>query len=169
MYDSISLTHNSKYGQHFVAAKEIQPGEQIFISKPYVMIANDKKFHSYCAHCVNVLWSSVPCENCNFSLYCSQECKDEAQNSYHDIECRCLQFILAEGTMNYYIHVAVRSVIKGVKEFGSIKNLLEQVKQVDYQPGMTFFIWHIYLSFFFFFYTDIFSKAGICTYLSILI
>lgn len=135
IFDSINLNHNTKYGHHLVATQDIQPGKIIFISKSYTAVASFKQFQSYCAHCVNVLWSSVPCQNCGFSLYCSEQCRNEAMNSYHDIECHCLQFILCDNLVDYQIHLALRSVIMAVKEFGSIDALIQVVQDVDNLPN----------------------------------
>lgn len=134
IFDSISLTRDNKYGHHLVATQDIQPGQLVFVSSPYVAITSIKNFTSYCAHCVNVLWSSVPCDNCCFTLYCSEQCRDKA-SIYHKLECLCLQSILCNDLVDNHVHVALRSVVLAVNEFGSIEGLIKVVRGVDHSSN----------------------------------
>ncbi|KAJ8679805.1 hypothetical protein QAD02_015592 [Eretmocerus hayati] len=85
--DSVVMNWSKTYGRHFIASRDIEPGEIIMCEKsPYASVDVDQMY-LVCAHCLAFAWSGIPCDTCVLTIYCSEECKKEAWSEYHDIMC----------------------------------------------------------------------------------
>lgn len=126
-----------------IATRNINPGEIIFVEKPYVSCLNIKKHYIYCCHCLSVAWTGIPCNNCSWFIFCSEKCKEDACKEYHDVECTCVPYIahflnfLQEETKENVIFdtLSIRALIKGVKEVGSIEKLKAFLLNIDNSRG----------------------------------
>lgn len=127
--EAIALVHNRKYGRHMVATRKISPGEILMIEKPFatVLRLND---YIHCSYCLKMSWTNVPCSGCILMLYCSEKCRDEAWNEYHDMECPVIGYLVDSNLRETEIF-ALRIVILGLKSAGSIQALEEEVNVVD--------------------------------------
>ncbi|XP_011502289.1 PREDICTED: SET and MYND domain-containing protein DDB_G0273589-like [Ceratosolen solmsi marchali] len=138
VFNSVDLTYNDEYGWHLTATRDIQPGEIIFVVKPYVVVQNFTKSQNFCNNCLNVIWTGIPCKACPCCMFCSKKCHDEAMEKYHSIECPILQFVVSgDSWLDYHIQASLRAVVMGVKEFGSITNLRDKINEFDSFPDDT--------------------------------
>ncbi|KAJ8665312.1 hypothetical protein QAD02_006974 [Eretmocerus hayati] len=91
--DSITMLHNKKYGRHYIAARDIKPGEVLMSEEsPYVSVEFDQMY-LICSHCLAFAWTAIPCDHCVFAVYCSETCKNIAWSQYHDVQCSILPFL----------------------------------------------------------------------------
>ena len=122
-FESVTLENNNKYGNHLIAARDIKPGEVIFIEKPYVTTLNLHKAHFYCSHCFTLSWAMIPCDSCSWCMFCSENCKKEAWEKYHDIECDAYGTIKPGNEDEPYVQTSIRSLILAIREAGSAEKL----------------------------------------------
>lgn len=127
--------YNKKYGRHLVADRDIQMGELIYIDKFYVTTANSSKFYAYCSHCLALSWTTIPCDQCSFYMYCSENCKDQAWQNYHDIECSVKFGKHPKDHTDYYVQLGLRALVMGFKEIGGIEKLRELTNEIDKCKG----------------------------------
>ena len=128
----VMIKHNKKYGNHLVASRDIYPGEIIIVEKFYASCLNLNKTFTSCHHCLNVCWSGIPCNDCAWAMFCSEECKSKALESYHDIECYLIPYVRIFGEdLVYNNHICIRVLIQAIKEAGSISKLRAQLKAID--------------------------------------
>ncbi|XP_059490584.1 uncharacterized protein LOC132205511 [Neocloeon triangulifer] len=94
---ALCIKENSNYGQHFVAKRNIQTGEVLFVEEPLVCGLVEKRNRemnefvtsfTHCFHCFKLCFTLSPCDHCSFAMFCSNECKKEAWKNYHEIECK---------------------------------------------------------------------------------
>lgn len=130
-YDSVAMKHSAKYGRHLVAKHHIKPGEIIMVVKPYIRCLNLNNSHAFCGHCLKTSWASIPCDYCNWCMFCSEKCKQEAWQQYHDIECLVIPYIIADQVTDYWKQLALRATIIAMRDAGSIEKLKEELKKVD--------------------------------------
>lgn len=129
-FSAVEIKYSGKYGRHLVATRDIEPGEVIFVEKPYTKFLNVKKLHAYCSHCFKTTWANVPCKHCSWTMFCSEECRNDAWEQYHDLECSV--YGCSRGDDNdVFKQLAVRSLILGVREAGGVKNLRSELKRMD--------------------------------------
>ncbi|XP_044014564.1 SET and MYND domain-containing protein 4-like [Aphidius gifuensis] len=122
---SVELKCSLKYGRHVVATRDIGAGDIIGIQKPYASVVKMNMRYNICWHCKKQTWASVACNSCSQVVFCSDDCKKQAQDNYHDIECRVLSQIMAFGVCEY-VYVALRLVIMAFKQS---KNSFVQLKE----------------------------------------
>lgn len=133
-FSLVEMQFNEKYGRHLVAATDIKPGEVIYIEKPYVQFVNTGSKNAYCSHCFATVWDNIPCDYCNWAMFCSEKCKKEAWEKYHDIEC----FVYSEFQMDNddsYRQLALRIISQALKEYGSVECLKEELSTWGHGTG----------------------------------
>lgn len=139
-FDSISIKRNKKYGRYLIANRDFEAGEIIFVENPFVKVINLKNVHIYCSHCLKTSWSTIPCDYCNWCMFCSEDCKKKAWQEYHDIECMVITDLLANFkcddlmTRDYQL-LTIRSLIIGIKKAGCISSLQQELQAVDNCKG----------------------------------
>lgn len=137
-FSSVSIAHNDKYGNHLIAAKDIEAGEVIFVEKPYVFTVDTDKTLTHCDYCYKISWSSLPCNTCAKCMYCSEDCRREAWNEYHEIECAALlncEFSHLDVFVEQIAMVTLRALILGVKESGGVEKLRNNLEKLDEKRG----------------------------------
>ncbi|XP_014215994.1 SET and MYND domain-containing protein 4-like [Copidosoma floridanum] len=126
----LDLKFNEKFGRHYVATRDIKPGECLIAEKTYAMIINPSNIYTHCSHCLMKAWDSIPCEHCIYAMYCSTKCKDDAWKQYHDIECPVKGYLFAAETRQTDIF-SLKLTLLAVREFGSIENLRREFNKID--------------------------------------
>ncbi|NXU83335.1 SMYD4 protein, partial [Xiphorhynchus elegans] len=122
---SLSLNFDTERGRHLVASQDIVPGQRLLKEEAFVSVlcpgeslllqdrdtAWDTRVTNadlYCHRCLRQLLASVPCRECSYAKYCSQDCADMAWEQYHRIECSLGALLL---TLGVFCHVALRTVL----------------------------------------------------------
>ena len=148
-FDSISIRHNEKYGRYLSAKRDFGAGEIIYVENSSIKVINHINFYIYCGHCLATSWSTVPCDYCHWCMFCSEKCKNEAWEKYHDIECIIIAHLLEQGHVLRQIHylmLTVRLLIIGAREASGINNLKSELKAVDSCTGKLYlYIFSYYL------------------------
>lgn len=134
---SVTVQYDENYGKHLVATRDIKPGEIICINKLYVSCLNLKNFHAYCGHCFTKSWVNIPCDRCNWCMFCSEECKKLAWMEYHDFECTIVSYLISNHEIDYYDRLSLRSLFKGIRESGSISKFKVDLQSADKYIGKT--------------------------------
>ena len=140
---AISIKYNDAEGRHIVANRKIQPGEILVLEKNYCQVVDFECQYLFCAHCMKFTWSSIPCDQCIYSLYCSEKCKVEAWNRYHSFECLVLSHLYSFKCDQYpyfcsqdttdgeamirNITLALRLLLLSVHEFGGRNELVNEL------------------------------------------
>ncbi|KAJ8673126.1 hypothetical protein QAD02_004388 [Eretmocerus hayati] len=88
--DNIIMTSNEKYGRHYVAKRDIRPGEIVMCEKSQFASVDIEQMYLVCSHCLAFSWAGIPCDHCIFTIYCSELCKKEAWSEYHQVLCPML-------------------------------------------------------------------------------
>lgn len=142
----LKLRTSVKFGNHVFTGRNLAIGDVICIEKPLFggMYAEDgsanheKDSHfQRCFHCFSYSNMNLfPCENCNFVLFCSLMCQQEAHNIYHKYEC----------SINMKLH-GVQHIVLSMRSFffalylhnGSIAELRAAIEARAGAPPMTIF------------------------------
>lgn len=136
-FSSVKIQSNVKYGRHLVANKDLNPGDVIFIEKPYIQCPNLYNVHGFCSHCFINCWANIPCNDCSWAMFCSEKCRTEAWHQYHDIECSVWASAKEPGDGTPQ-KLALRSLILALKEYGSLENIKAEMKAIDECTGNNF-------------------------------
>ncbi|XP_044014090.1 SET and MYND domain-containing protein 4-like [Aphidius gifuensis] len=129
--NSVGLEYSKKHGRHVVATQDIKAGDVIGIQKPYASVVKMNVRYNVCWHCKKQTWTSIPCDTCSQVVFCSDDCKKQAQDNYHDIECVVLCQAMAFGVREC-VYTALRLVIMALKQSSnSFEKLMETVHEID--------------------------------------
>ena len=131
--DAVEVYCSEKYGRHLIATRDLKPGELVLVEKFYAASVNSKKPYAYCSHCLAISWSTIPCDQCAYNMFCNENCKEEAWKRYHDVECLLdLNFSCFD---SFYMQLSIKSLIMGIREAGSIEKLKIMINNIDKCPG----------------------------------
>ena len=113
--NDIKLIHTEEKGRHLVATQDIYPGEILISESPYSSILLPEYFDTHCQTCYHRVMAPIPCWCCAkvrqkyfldsefYNLlfvqvrFCSDECRSEAWERFHKVECQQLNLILDAG------------------------------------------------------------------------
>lgn len=139
---SVILEYNETFGRHYVAARDMKPGEIIMVEEGYICVPKNNLRYILCSHCLVFSWNGIPCSSCPFAIYCSEDCKQEAWQDYHDIECSIfphLDFLRSgkNGCVMADVAIALRIFLKALKKEG-LDAVLDEAEAIDYGKGWQF-------------------------------
>lgn len=121
----LELRTNVNEGRHIVTNKPLKPGEIIAIEDAFIHGTYEDFNYRRCTHCTkeNML-NLIPCDSCTNSMFCSQECMNEAVDDFHKFECPITDFLTAFQPLRF----ALRLVVRGIQCFTSADELFEFMK-----------------------------------------
>lgn len=132
--DAIKISYSNEYGRHIIATRDIKPGEAILLHKPYASYLIENGIYQFCSYCMKQTWSSVPCNHCVHTVYCSDKCRDFAWSEYHDIECKLIE-VSSEWGLGERPMLALKMTILAIREAKSIENLEKKLIKLDEITG----------------------------------
>lgn len=90
----IKLVYTEDKGRHLVAAEDISPGEILIVENPYSSILLPEYYSTHCQTCFHRTIAPIPCWCCATVRFCCDECRTEAWERFHKVECQQLNLIL---------------------------------------------------------------------------
>lgn len=100
----ISLDYDEQKGRKLIANKPIEMGEMLLGETAFASMLNSDYYLAFCNHCQEQLNGyGVPCDHCDYALFCSQRCLDEALKSYHKDECGKLSDLINQLGVGYLV------------------------------------------------------------------
>ncbi|XP_069701173.1 SET and MYND domain-containing protein 4-like isoform X2 [Periplaneta americana] len=85
---ALDLRCNEEKGRHVVTNREVKMGDILFVEKPYAFVVLPDQYKVHCHHCCGPYIAPVPCWGCTQGLYCSDACRQQSWDQYHQWECR---------------------------------------------------------------------------------
>lgn len=105
--ESLEVKCDKKFGRMIVAKEDLSVGDVIAIERPFLKILKhdpddveypQTNIYHYCANCLDDnLLDLIPCRYCISTMFCSQKCMDEANETFHRYECEILTKLQAYG------------------------------------------------------------------------
>ncbi|CAB3368795.1 Hypothetical predicted protein [Cloeon dipterum] len=94
--DALKLEVDSEDKIHrFVATREINAGEILISEEPLVSFLNPDQLDR-CCFCMHHAYNLIPCDTCQWEVYCSERCKGEAKD-LHSKECALMPALQSAG------------------------------------------------------------------------
>eukprot|EP00092_Neocalanus_flemingeri_P020363 GFUD01022061.1.p1 GENE.GFUD01022061.1~~GFUD01022061.1.p1 ORF type:complete len:706 (-),score=132.76 GFUD01022061.1:307-2382(-) len=89
----VKIRYHPDKGRYLVVEKDVGPGEILLIEKPYSSILLPEFYTTHCQTCYQRVSAPMPCWCCSKVRFCSDECRLDAWESFHKIECQQLDLI----------------------------------------------------------------------------
>ena len=106
---SVEIKYEPGRGRFAVAARDIEIGTTLFREIPLTYTLNPERFGTHCQNCFIPVRGVIPCKKCTWVIYCSPECRDIADQSYHKTECGIIKLLLESG-LNVYAYLVLRLI-----------------------------------------------------------
>ena len=107
LHRGLTVKYSSSRGRHVVATEDIKCGAFLGLEEPSLALLWSDQLVKHCSACFTPVLSLVPCYTCSAVVFCCQECRALAWNTYHQFECKAM-----EGLTSAYqnIFLAYRAV-----------------------------------------------------------
>ena len=86
--NKVAIKRDPVKGRLIQAKEDIGFGEKLLQENPFAFLLDHQYYLAFCAHCMQQLHGrGLPCQGCDHVLYCSDNCRLQADKSYHPMEC----------------------------------------------------------------------------------
>lgn len=126
----LEVVYSDEMGRHVCAKEDINVGEVLVIEDPYFTLLLKSQYLLCCSYCLLSNLNLLPCNNCCFAMYCSEECKVRALKEYHSVECDLMATLFKMEFTKLELS-ALRTVIKARNDHADWKSLFETIKEAD--------------------------------------
>ncbi|XP_012060249.1 PREDICTED: SET and MYND domain-containing protein 4-like [Atta cephalotes] len=118
--DSVELQVDEARGRHLVATRDIRPGTVLIVDRPFSFSTDASALDRNCLHCHATLKLEdsvrVPCRNCQTVAFCTEVCRKESWEMYHQYECSVFNYFFKNSLNNErqqssYLLLAYRTTI----------------------------------------------------------
>jgi len=89
----VVIKYHPDKGRYLTVEREVRPGELLLLEKPYSSILLPEFYPTHCQTCYQRVAAPMPCWSCSKVRFCSDECRLDAWESFHKIECQHLDLI----------------------------------------------------------------------------
>lgn len=125
---AVRLVHDPKTGLSFKATKSINIGDVILIEKSqlvHVLLIDSVNIGNLCDYCLKRCKGLIPCERCSHALYCSKECRANAYEEYHRIQCNfgCFE--------SHDIQFVVKLLVKLTENGTKLEEAIEYCEELE--------------------------------------
>lgn len=113
--------HRNLYGG-IVTTKNFLPGDVLVVEKPLTA-------HTFniCAYCLRESGSLQPCK-CNFVMFCSQKCKEDAFATFHQIECPLMDYLSCFALADQLVQRIFFKLMFRFKDVPRLRQYMESIK-----------------------------------------
>lgn len=123
----LTIKDDAERGRGLYATRDIKVGEVLIVEKPYASVVLTDHSLTHCHHCCARCFVPLPCEWCVDVVFCSVQCRQDAQQDSHAAECQLMDvFHQADVRLG---HLAFKMVAKAGYSY-----LMEQRDALEH-PG----------------------------------
>lgn len=143
--ESLEIRESKKYGRFITTNQSLKVGDIIAIERPFFKILKvdphddeypETNMYQYCANCLeDNLMDLIPCPECVVTMFCSPNCRREANKGFHQYECNILQLLNETGNWR----MPLRCFFDALSICGGYIEELERVMQVCENSSPTVF------------------------------
>ncbi|GFG35904.1 hypothetical protein Cfor_05261 [Coptotermes formosanus] len=107
---ALDLRYTEEQGRHVVANRDVKMGDTLFVERPYAFVVLPDQYRAHCHNCCASYTAPVPCWECTLALYCSEACRQESWDLYHQWECHGgLELLHSIGIAHLGLRVVLKS------------------------------------------------------------
>jgi len=103
----LQLKNSIAKGRHITTNDDVSVGEVLFSELPYSSVLLPEHYSTHCHHCFKAYMAPIPCLKCTQPRYCSEDCRHQSWEIYHQYECTGLDLLHSVGIA----HLAVRTLL----------------------------------------------------------
>ncbi|XP_061399998.1 SET and MYND domain-containing protein 4 [Musca vetustissima] len=133
----LELRESADQGRYVCTNRKLVVGDLIATEEPFCSTLLPPMRYIRCATCkVENYLTLIPCESCCSAMFCSEECREKAVNTFHKYECPVIDLL---HTMFNKIHgIALRVCLSALELFPTIEELMAFCEDPDNQNRSAF-------------------------------
>lgn len=132
----LELQRNEQYGRHITTTTELKPGDVVAIEKAFCAKLDPEFKYLRCENCLKERnYNLRPCTLCVSVMFCG-ECRDEAFEHFHKIECPVID--LLEKLLCKSSPIMIRTVVRAITSFVSANALIAFLEESEVQDLTVF-------------------------------
>lgn len=137
----LELRETREEGRYVCTTRELAVGDLIATEEPFCSTLLPPMRFIRCATCKKENYLTlIPCESCCSVMFCSEECREKAVNTFHKYECPVIDLL---HTMFNKIHgIALRVCLSALELFPTIEELMAFCEDPENQKRSTFDLDH---------------------------
>lgn len=123
----LKLCVDEKFGRHIVTTQKLNTGDIVIIEKPFHKSLTKIVTQGRCVNCFKSNFLDLlPCSSCTTVMFCSDECKKSAWESFHKFECSSIDDMTEDDS---FLMMIQRSLFEILSICGSLENLEKLVEE----------------------------------------
>lgn len=123
-----------------VAKLPFKEGDVMAVLKPYLVVPEMEEHPTFCHHCLKKSFFILPCDTCNYEVYCSEKCRAEAFRMYHRLECKIQYTLVCSLPLNRHLLACqMRCLSIFSKQGTDLKGLRDDMKEIESSSGSRFY------------------------------
>ncbi|XP_055627947.1 SET and MYND domain-containing protein 4 [Toxorhynchites rutilus septentrionalis] len=129
--DCLELMENEQFGRYIVTNRNLSAGDVVIVEKPFSRLLVADLRYLNCDYChKDSFLTLIPCRNCSVTMFCSEKCSENADKSYHRIECPIINDMYKLFTK--VILMALRTTTVAIRTFDSnLEELRLHIESID--------------------------------------
>lgn len=128
--NGLELKFSEKYGNHITTKRDLDIGQTVIIEKAFVFEATDT-FYLHCENCLKRTTNLIPCNGCVIAMFCSDECRETANDKFHDVLCD-IQHQCEKSPQQVLL---LQSIIIAIRTFSTADALMAAIETFRVQDG----------------------------------
>ncbi|XP_037825003.1 SET and MYND domain-containing protein 4 [Lucilia sericata] len=135
--ECLELRETAEEGRFICAKRDLVVGDLVATDEPFCSTLLPPMRFIRCATCKEEKYLTlIPCESCCSVMFCSEECRETAVNTFHKYECPVIDLL---HTMFNKIHgIALRVCLSALELFPTIEELMAFCDEPDNQNRSAF-------------------------------
>lgn len=125
----LEISYSQKYGKHITTKRDLNVGQTVIVERAFVYCESDH----FCGHCYKQKANLIPCERCVTTMFCSEDCRNAANEQFHGVLCD-LEILLDFESQN----LLIKSIIAAIKIFSTVGALMAAIETFRAQNGTEF-------------------------------
>lgn len=122
---ALDSLYSTEKGRFIVANRDLRPGDNLFVERPYASVLLPSFSKTHCHHCYKRIRAAYPCQQCAQVRFCSTRCAQKAWENYHRAECGYLDLLTSVGIAHLAERVVLITGIGLLEDFMKSRSSLE--------------------------------------------
>ena len=136
--DCLELKCDDRFGRYVTTKVLLKPGDVVCVEEPFSKILLPSHRYKYCATCLNDKFLDlIACNNCTFTMFCSDECAIIGNDKFHKYECAIVDKLNSLATK--ILRISVRTFFEALHVCNGSFNELKALIEKNRDSGITIF------------------------------
>lgn len=134
----LELRKSVEFGRHVITNCDLRVGQIIAIEEPFCTSLSDSVQYERCENCcLEKSRNLIPCKECTVVMFCGEECRVEACNRFHKLECPIIDVINRRLRSSDH-RISLRAALCALSHFKSIDALKTFIEETGDQDNNVF-------------------------------